>query len=170
MLWSLVYTLLWSLVLLWLKGHVQLVTSTQRDHWLRQNSEFLCDIFRKQLSWATNDGHCPVATDDELMVTMIYSHHTPSQSITITITISWLWSQSCSESLSERPVGADFLFVIFCQTEAAGVSQDHLLRLHPPIILLGQGHMREVIPNLGRILFPVILKKQTALISICHLH
>ena len=80
---------------------------------------------------------------------LVIIHFQPSPS-PIFIILLWV--------LLRKTSGCGFLFVIFCQTEAAGVSQDHLLRLHPPIILLGQGHMREVIPNLGRILFQSFLK------------
>ena len=44
---------------------------------------------------------------------------------------------------------ADVFFAIFCQTEAAGGSQDHLVCLHPLTILKDQSHMRKVLLNLG---------------------
>ena len=42
-----------------------------------------------------------------------------------------------------------FFFAIFCQTEAAGGSQDHLVCLHPLTILKDQSHMRKVLLTLG---------------------
>ena len=42
-----------------------------------------------------------------------------------------------------------FFFAIFCQTEAAGGSQDHLVCLHPLTILKDQSDMRKVLLTLG---------------------
>ena len=41
------------------------------------------------------------------------------------------------------------VFAIFCQTEAAGGSQDHLVCLHPLTIIKDQSHMSKVLLTLG---------------------
>ena len=96
---------------------------------------------------------------------IVIIHFQPSPSpIFIIMIIILLWV------LLRKISGCGFLFVIFCQTEAAGVSQDHLLRLHPLIILLGQGHMWEVIPNLGKSYFQSFLKADSPRGYIVTLH
>ena len=55
-------------------------------------------------------------------------------------------STDCIEYCSEFfPKISVFVFAIFCQTEADGGSQDHLVCLHPLIILKDQSHIRKVL-------------------------